>query len=174
MLLYDPKPKEKPPSPTKKETIRARDLFSIKLDSPALATIIGCGSGITSYSSNDELLGFPTAWFYAGATSVISTLWPILDDDGADFATPFYKAIRAQEKRVENDKAKEGNDTNRLHYSRVFDLARAIQNAILDLREALKANDALLPYHWAAFTLNGFWLLDKGAVLPSPKVEEKV
>jgi CHAT domain-containing protein len=99
MLLYDPKPKEKPLKPVKKEHINARDLFSIKLDSPALATIIGCGSGITSYSSNDELLGFPTALFYAGASSVVSTLWPILDVDGADFATAFYKAIRDQEKK---------------------------------------------------------------------------
>ena len=79
------------------------------------------------------------------------------------------KQFVIKKKRIDNNKVEEGNDGNSLHLSKVFDLAQAIQNAILDLRETLKAKDALSPYHWAAFTSNGFWLLDKGTVLPNPK-----
>ena len=49
MLLYDPRGKPKLTEAQRIEKIvAARDLFKAKLDSPALATMIGCGSGVTA------------------------------------------------------------------------------------------------------------------------------
>lgn len=67
--------------------------------------MIGCGSGVTAISSTEDVLGRPTALFYARAGAVVSTLWPIQDEDGAAFSTEFYGALKEQQ--VLNDSGQE-------------------------------------------------------------------
>jgi CHAT domain-containing protein len=131
------------------EFFTARDFFKVKFQQPALASIIGCGSGMASISSTDDVLGIPTALFYAGASSVVSTLWPIDDEDGAEFGKEFYAALREQITRTQSPEA---HDV----IANAMDIAKAMQTAVMKLRER---ESLLTPYHWAAFTLNGFWML---------------
>lgn len=51
------------------EFLIAREFFKIKLCEPALAIIIGCGSGIAAISNTDGVLSIATALFYTGASS---------------------------------------------------------------------------------------------------------
>lgn len=80
------------------EGLTVRDLFKIKMHKPALATIIGCSSGQALASSSDDILGLSSALLFAGASAVVSTLWPIDPDDGANFVAAFYHAICEQQK----------------------------------------------------------------------------
>jgi CHAT domain-containing protein len=145
------------------EFLTAREFFRIKLCELALAIIIGCGSGIAAISNTDDVLGIPTALFYAGASSVVSTLWSIDDEDGAEFSKQFYAAIWEQKKRSSDTAAPA--DEGAGIFDRTVDLARAMQTAVVKLREDAERKERLAPYHWAAFTLNGFWILP-GHVVP--------
>ena len=125
-----------------RETLTAREFFQAKLGSCALVVLIGCGSGVSFVSSIDDVLGWPTALFFAGAGSVVSTLWPIEDDDGIVFAEAFYDDLRKQ--RIANKE------------TGFLEVAQAVPRAALDLRSR---EGRQRPYHWAAFNLNGFWML---------------
>ena len=143
---------EKPDS----ERITVRDLFKVQLHKPALATIIGCGSGKASISDSDEILGFPSALMFAGASAIVSTLWRIDPDDGADFAAAFYEAIHEHQVVLE-DKESDGKD---LGYVQVcVNLAKGMHEAVNILRQRGEKKDAV--YHWAAFYLTGFWLFPR-------------
>jgi hypothetical protein len=146
------------------EHLTAKDLFKIELAQPALATVIGCGSGVTAVSSTDDVLGFPTALFYAGASAVVATLWPLDDEDGAAFSNEFYAAVLEQKSTIE----REGSDFEQFKsescVGNAVDLARAFQSAILKLRESPNRQGLSAPYHWASFTLNGYWLFPSTAL----------
>jgi CHAT domain-containing protein len=141
------------------EFLTAREFFKIKLCELALAIIIGCGSGIAASSNTDDVLGIPTALFYAGASSVVSTLWSIDDEDGAEFSKQFYAAIWEQKKRNSDTAAPAAAGEGGGIFDRTVDLARAMQTAVVKLREDEERKERLAPYHWAAFTLSGFWIL---------------
>lgn len=129
------------------EVLTPRGIFKVKLDAPALACIIGPKSNMSDISRGDDVLGLPTAMFYAGATGVISTLGQIDDEDGAAFAKEFYDAIWEQK-----DSLADGSGS-------VIDLAKAMQAAILRLRSDPAREHRSAAYHWASYILNGFWLL---------------
>ena len=143
---------EKPDS----ERIAVRDLFKVQLHKPALATIIGCGSGKASISDSDEILGLPSALMFAGASAIVSTLWRIDPDDGANFAAAFYEAIHEHQVVLEDKKS----DNQELGYVQVcVNLASAMHEAVKILRQRGEKKDAV--YHWAAFYLTGFWLFPR-------------
>jgi len=135
------------------QQLTARDFFSLKLSEPALASIVGCGSGMTSISNTDDILGIPTALFYAGASAVVSTLWPLEDEDGAAFAALFYGAVDSAIRETTE------GDRSAAFFGNTVNLARAMRSAILSLRGDPDRTKSAAPYHWAAFTLNGFWML---------------
>lgn len=138
--------------PPNAESLTARQLFSTRLADGSLATIIGCGSGVTSVTATDDVLGFPTALLYAGASSIVSTLWPVDDEDGAEFATHFYWSLLSQ--KAENVRNPTGGDPATGLRKRL-NVAKALQSAVKTLRSGLERSSA--PYYWAAFTLNGLW-----------------
>ena len=145
------------------EGLTVRDLFKVQLHRPALATLIGCGSGRALTSGLDDILGFPTALLFAGASAIVSTLWSIDADDGASFAVAFYDAIRQQQM----DSEKEGMSGDcKSGLSRCVNLAHAMHEAIKVLRQRGEEKNAA--YHWAAFYLTGFWLFPELAM----KVDE--
>ncbi|KAI8635324.1 CHAT domain-containing protein [Xylariaceae sp. FL1651] len=147
---------------TRSESISARALFGVRLATPALATIVGCGSGVVDVSSVDDVLGLPTALFFAGAGAVVSTLWSIDDEDGETFATEFYPAL--ERRRAAAPAAGAARDGS---LGGMVDLAAAMRESILALR-CREGDELKAPYHWAAFTLNGFHMLPRG-VLPATR-----
>lgn len=122
--------------------ISVRDLFSFNLQSPTVM-LIACGSGKQEIKPGDEPMGLISAFLYAGATSVIGTLWPTLSEDGRTFAEIIYERI-----------AKMDRNHDDFNGDRLIDLAVAVQHATLEVR---RMHDFDQVYHWAGFVLHGFW-----------------
>lgn len=102
------------------------DLYQLKLDAE-LVTLSGCGTGLNVVSDGDELLGLSRGLFYAGAQSLLLSLWDVHDQSTAEFMTSFYKALT------------QGSDR-----------AGAFRSTIQVLRNAYPH-----PYFWAPFLLTG-------------------
>jgi CHAT domain-containing protein len=130
---------------------------------------------MAAISNTDDVLGIPTALFYAGASFVVSTLWSIDDEDGAQFSKQFYAAVWEQKSRTSNTTASAAVDESRTIFECTIDIARAMQTAVVKLRQDAGRKELLAPYHWAAFTLNGFWILPDRVVpnIRSSEVDHK-
>jgi CHAT domain-containing protein/tetratricopeptide (TPR) repeat protein len=102
------------------------DLYSLKLDAELVA-LSGCATGLNVVSAGDELLGLARGLLFAGAQSLLLTLWDVHDGSTADFMTSFYRRLADAPNR-----------------------AVAFQGAVSDLREKYPH-----PYYWAPFTLTG-------------------
>jgi CHAT domain-containing protein len=102
------------------------DLYQLKLDAE-LVTLSGCATGLNVVAPGDELLGLMRGLLFAGAHSLLLSLWDAHDQSTADFMACFYRRLRG------------GNSK-----------ASALQGAMIELRERYPH-----PYHWAPFTLIG-------------------
>jgi CHAT domain-containing protein len=102
------------------------DLYQLRLNAE-LVTLSGCATGMNVVSPGDELLGLIRGLLFAGAQSLLLTLWDVHDRSTSEFMTAFYR-------RLMNGEAK----------------AMALQGAMQDLRSRYAH-----PYYWAPFTLIG-------------------
>lgn len=102
------------------------DLYNLRLPAE-LVTLSGCGTGLNVVVGGDELLGLVRGLLYAGARSLLVTLWDVSDRSTADFMKLFYK-----------------------HLGTTADKAVAVQMAMRDLRQSYPH-----PYFWAPFSLVG-------------------
>lgn len=120
--------------------VNLRDVFDLApLPNSYHATLLGCGSGLSNVTKNDDVVGLVSAFLYSGAASTVSTLWSFSDSDAAAYSRCFYGEFEA---------AKLAETGGRV------DLARANQKAVL----AIMAEKPEL-YHWAPFVLNGYWMM---------------
>lgn len=102
------------------------DLYQLKLESDLLV-LSGCATGLNVVTSGDELLGLIRGLLYAGARSLLLTLWNVHDRTTAEFMTAFYR-------QWQQGKPKPS----------------AVQAAMIELRERHPH-----PYYWAPFALTG-------------------
>lgn len=72
----------------------ALDCFELELDC-ALVTLSACESGWAEITAGDEQLGLPRALLYAGARSVVQTLWRVDDETTVQLMERFYAAVRS-------------------------------------------------------------------------------
>jgi CHAT domain-containing protein len=149
------------------ERLSAADIATTRLGRPSLVTLVGCQSGVGAISTLNDVVGFPMALHFAGATALVATLWKLDDVDGVDFAGTFYMEAqgyccccglrRTAAAAAEEDKEK------RSSHGELVDLARAMQAAVKALRFDIDGKERT-PYHWAGFTLSGYWMFP-GALL---------
>lgn len=102
------------------------DLYQLKLEAE-LVTLSGCGTGLSVVASGDELMGLARGLLYAGAQSLLLSLWNVHDGSTSDFMSKFYK-------HLQSGKAK----------------ARALQSTMQEIRKSHPH-----PYFWAPFILIG-------------------
>jgi len=102
------------------------DLYHLKLPAE-LITLSGCATGQNALAAGDELLGLVRGLLYAGAHSLLLTMWDVHDGSTTEFMKLFY---------------------GRLLQHR--DKARALQEAAQTLRQSYPH-----PYYWAPFMLVG-------------------
>lgn len=102
------------------------DLYQFRLP-VRLVTLSGCATGMNFVSAGDELLGLERGLFYAGATSLLLSLWDVHDESTAALMQAFYK-----------------------DYIQSGDMPQALQNAMKLLRQ-----QSPHPYFWAPFVLIG-------------------
>jgi len=111
-----------------KEVLTAREIFNLNLDTE-LVTLSACDTGINDRSPGDELVGLTRAFFYAGAPSVIVSLWKVSAESTQELMLEFYKLLKSGK-----------------------DKAVALQKAQVKIMK-----DYPHPYYWAPFVLVGDW-----------------
>jgi CHAT domain-containing protein len=102
------------------------DLYQLKLPAELIA-LSGCATGLNSVAAGDELMGLVRGLLYAGAQSLLLTLWDVHDRSTDEFMKSFYG-----------------------HFRECGEKALALQRAMLHLRESQPH-----PYYWAPFLLVG-------------------
>ena len=103
------------------------DLYQLNLQAE-LVTLSGCGTGMNVVIGGDELIGLVRGLLYAGAHSLMVSLWEVHDQSTSEFMKDFYDLFR----RGANNKA------------------QALRQAVLNLRQRQPH-----PYFWGAFALVG-------------------
>jgi CHAT domain-containing protein/Tfp pilus assembly protein PilF len=112
--------------------LQAWEIFEqMRLDAD-LVTLSACDSGRGQEMGGEGLIGLTRAFQYAGARSVLASLWSVADDSTADLMRRFYTYLKQGKSKDE-----------------------ALRLAQVDLIRGPEATSH--PYHWAAFQLSGDW-----------------
>ncbi len=102
------------------------DLYGMRLNCE-LATLSGCGTGRSAVLAGDELVGLTRGFFFAGAQSLLVSLWAVDDSTTARFMSAFYAQVCGGRPKAES-------------------LRSAVQAVRSEKRH---------PYYWAPFFLVG-------------------
>ena len=117
--------------------LQAWEIFEqIRLDTD-LVTLSACESALGRELGGEGLVGLTRAFQYAGARSVLASLWSVADESTAILMTRFYQHLKA-------GKSKDA-------------ALRAAQLDLIHSARAKGASNRSHPFHWAAFTLSGDW-----------------
>jgi CHAT domain-containing protein/Tfp pilus assembly protein PilF len=74
--------------------LTARDAYT--LDTRAgLVALSACETGVSAVAPGDELLGLVRGFLYAGAPTLLLSLWTVDDEATAELMTDFYTSLRA-------------------------------------------------------------------------------
>jgi CHAT domain-containing protein len=107
--------------------LSAVDVFNLGLDG-ALVTLSACETGRGVTVGGDELIGLARGFLYAGAATLVQSLWRVEDASTAALMGRFYQELRA---------------------------GRPKGAALRAAQRALLADHGEHPYSWAAFQLIG-------------------
>ena len=111
--------------------LQAWEIFeSVRLDAD-LVTLSACDSGLGKEMGGEGMVGLVRAFQFAGARSVLASLWSVSDVSTADLMKRFYGYLREGRSK---DEALRAAQTDLIH-SKSFSH----------------------PYYWAAFQLTGDW-----------------
>ncbi|HTB92008.1 MAG TPA: CHAT domain-containing tetratricopeptide repeat protein [Candidatus Sulfotelmatobacter sp.] len=102
------------------------DLYQMRLNAN-LVTLSGCATGMNFVAAGDELLGLQRGLFYAGASTLLLSLWDVHDQSTSQLMQFFYN-----------------------EYLRTGETSGALQHAMQQLRQQNPH-----PYFWAPFALVG-------------------
>ncbi len=102
------------------------DLYHMNLPADLL-TLSGCVTGLNVVAGGDELLGLTRGLLYAGARSLLLSLWEVDDRSTAELMKEFYGGLTRDRKKAD-----------------------ALRLAMLELRKRYPH-----PYYWAPFKLIG-------------------
>jgi CHAT domain-containing protein len=121
--------------------LSAIEVFNLDLSSCSLVTLSACETGRAVIGGVDEVIGLGRGFLYAGAASLLPTLWKVDDASSAELMELFYQnLLRKQTKAAA--------------------LAQAQREFIARARSSTQPY-RVHPYFWAAFHLIG----DYGPVL---------
>ncbi len=114
--------------------LTAREVFGLPDLRAELVTLAACESAANVIATGDEPLGLIPAFLYAGANSVLATLWKVHQTSAAQTMQIFYDSLTDLDKTI--------------------DKAQALRRAMLAVRDTSGFDS---PYHWAPFVLHGDW-----------------
>jgi CHAT domain-containing protein/tetratricopeptide (TPR) repeat protein len=103
------------------------DVFGLDLDG-AVVTLSACETGRGIVAGGDELIGLSRGFLYAGAATLVQSMWRVEDGSTAQLMDEFYRLLRA---------------------------GRAKGAALREAQLALLEGGATHPYYWGAFQLIG-------------------
>jgi CHAT domain-containing protein/tetratricopeptide (TPR) repeat protein len=111
--------------------LQAWEIFeSVRLDAD-LVTLSACDTALGREMAGEGLVGLTRAFQYAGARSVLASLWGVSDRSTALLMKRFYENLRSGKPKDE-----------------------ALRAAQID---QIRGSEFSHPFHWAAFQLTGDW-----------------
>jgi len=105
--------------------LTAGDLYGLRLNAD-LVTLSACETGMGKVLNGDDVVGLTRGFLYAGANSIVASLWPVSDDETQFLMTSFYKSLKKLPK------------------------AESLRQAQLETRKKYPH-----PFYWSAFQLTG-------------------
>ena len=105
--------------------VTAGELYSMRLDAD-LVTLSACETGVGKVSGGDDVVGLVRGFLYAGANSIVASLWQVDDSATSEIMVRFYENLERADKR---------------------DALRRAQLEVFDEKPH--------PFYWAAFQLTG-------------------
>lgn len=105
--------------------LTAGDLYGLSLNAD-LITLSACETALGKVLKGDDVIGFTRGFLYAGARSIVSSLWMVDDRATRDLMIDFYKNLTDMDKD------------------------EALRQAQLDIKKRYPH-----PHYWAAFQLTG-------------------
>lgn len=108
--------------------LQMREVFNLKLNAD-LVVLSSCQTGLGQFIKGEGIEGISRAFFYAGSSSVVMSLWTINDQVSAQFMERFYYHLKSTE-----------------------NLAEALRQVKLEMIESGIVSH---PYYWAGFILSG-------------------
>jgi CHAT domain-containing protein/tetratricopeptide (TPR) repeat protein len=121
--------------------LSAIEVFNLDLSSCSLVTLSACETGRAVIGGVDEVIGLGRGFLYAGAASLLPTLWKVDDASSAELMETFYQNLLSKQ-------------------TKAAALAKAQQAFIAHARTSPQSY-RVHPYFWAAFHLIG----DYGPIL---------
>ncbi len=115
-----------------------------------LVVLSACESALGHESGGEGLLGLSWAFRYAGARSVLASLWPVSDRSTSELMTRFYVNVNSG---MERDEALRAAQLALLAYDDDVGVFETILGWFRSDGRAPSSNAH--PYHWAAFQLAG-------------------
>jgi CHAT domain-containing protein len=111
--------------PGQDNRLTVSDIYELGLDAE-LVTLSACETGLGAVASGDDVVGLTRGLLYAGASSVVTSLWKVDDDSTGQLMTQMYRNLGSKPPD------------------------EALRSAQLDTRKKFPH-----PYYWAAFYLTG-------------------
>jgi len=115
--------------------LSAIEVFNLDLSKCSLVTLSACETGRAVVRGVDEVIGLGRGFLYAGAASLLPTLWKVDDASSAELMEMFYQALLQR-------------------YSKAAALAQAQRAFLARARTSIRPY-RVHPYFWAAFQLIG-------------------
>ena len=111
--------------------LEVHEIFGLDWRGVSLVTLSACSSGKGKLGGGNDIIGLTRGFIFAGAPTVLCTLWEVDDESTRIFMQEFYR-----------------------HYAAGTAKPEAFQLAQAKLRASKKWSH---PYHWAPFVLWGDW-----------------
>jgi len=110
------------------EILQVREVFNLKLSSD-LVTLSACQTGLGEFIRGEGIDGLSRAFFYAGASSALISLWAVHDQATSQFMERYYFHLRS---------------------------SNSIMDALQKTKLEMINSDILPhPYYWAGFIITG-------------------
>lgn len=120
--------------------LRAWEIFEdFRLDAD-LVVLSACETALGGEEAGEGIVGLTRAFEYAGARSVLASLWPVADQSTALLMARFYEGLRSG---LPKDEA-------------LREAQLALAAGPVEGKEG-RLVDAVAPFHWAAFQVYGDW-----------------
>lgn len=116
------------------KVLTAKEMFNLRINAE-LVTLSACESGMNDRRPGDELISLTRSLLYAGASSVVVSLWSVAAQSTIQLMEEFYK----QQKFSKKSKAV------------------ALQQAMIKIMDDKNHPEWKHPYFWAPFMLVGDW-----------------
>ena len=114
--------------------LEMHEIFDLDWKGVSLVTMSACSSGRGKLGTGDDLVGLTRGFMFAGAPSVLCSLWDVDDEATRALMVAFYK-----------------------NYLGGMGKPQALREAQRSIRENPGHPEWSHPYYWAAFTLWGDW-----------------